>query len=357
MSAIDLKADKIAEEAAVYGQKLAAGIQNMKEMGEISSGVTPYEVVYTEDKLRLFHYKACEGTKTTNKTPMLVVYALVNRPYMTDIQEDRSTIKGLLDNGQDVYLIDWGYADRADRFLDLDYYLNGYIDRCVDVIRERSGKEKINILGVCQGGTFSTCYTAMHQDKINALVTMVTPIDFKTPRNVLSKWVQKVDMDALVDAMGNISGDDLNDTFVNMSPYSLKLAKYINMVDVMDNPEALKNFMRMEQWIFDSPNQAGEAYKEFLKYFFQENRLVNDELTIGEYDVRLKNITCPVLNVYASKDHLVPPPASLALADKVGSKDYEEFEFKGGHIGIYVSSRAPKEVPPTISKWLSSKSK
>jgi len=357
MSAIELKPEKIFEEAVVYGQKLAKGIENMKNMGEISSGVTPYEVVYEEDKLRLFHYKAPEGVKTTNKTPMLIVYALVNRPYMTDIQEDRSTIKGLMESGQDVYLIDWGYADKADRYLDLDFYINGYIDRCVDVVRERSGKNKINILGVCQGGTFSACYTATHQDKINALVTMVTPFDFKTDTNTLSKWVQKVDIDALVNAMGNISGDDLNNTFLNMQPYSLMLGKYVNMVDSMEDANVLKNFMRMEKWIFDSPNQAGEAYREFLKYFFQENRLINDQLEIGGKEIRLKNITCPVLNVFASKDHLVPPPASKILAEKVGSKDYEEFEFCGGHIGIYVSGKANSLVPPKIGEWLSSKSK
>ena len=130
-----------------------------------------------------------------------------------------------MEGGKDVYYVDWGYTDTADRFLTLDDYINGYLDRCVDAICERHGISKINILGICQGGTFSLCYSSTHQDKVNALVTMVTPVDFKTDTNLLSKWIQKVDIDSLVNAMGNIKGDDLNTTFLSMSPYSLMLGK------------------------------------------------------------------------------------------------------------------------------------
>jgi len=357
MTAINLKPEKMFEEMVNFNQKLAEGIKNLKELGPISTGVTPKEVVYTEDKLQLQHFIPAEGKKPTNKTPLLVVYALVNRHYMTDIQEDRSTIKGLMETGQDIYVIDWGYPDRSDRYLTLDDYINGYIDRCVDFICEKHGLDKINILGICQGGTFCLCYTSTHQEKINSLTTMVTPVDFKTDKNLLSKWVQHVDIDKLVDAMGNISGDNLNSTFLNMNPYSLMLQKYVDMVDIMNDPIKLKNFMRMEKWIFDSPDQAGEAYRQFIKECFQENRLIKGTLVIGDKKIDLKNIKCPVLNVYAEKDHQVPPEASKALSGATGSKDYNELTFNSGHIGIYVSGRANKEIPPAIGKWLSEKSK
>ena len=129
------------------------------------------------------------------------------------------------------------------------------------------------------------------------------------------------------------------------------------MVDTMDNPVELKNFMRMEKWIFDSPDQAGEAYRQFIKDFFQENKLIKGEVVIGDKEIKLENVKCPVLNVYAEKDHQVPPPASMALKGKVGTKDYEELTFKGGHIGIYVSGRAHSQIPPAIGEWLSKKSK
>lgn len=126
----------------------------------------------------------------------------------------------------------------------------------------------------------------------------------------------------------------------------------MDLIDILDDAQALKNFLRMEKWIFDSPDQAGEAFRQFAKDFFQQNKLVKGEVNIGDQRVSLGNIAMPVLNVYAAQDHLVPPAASKALAGCCGSRDYTEFSFRGGHIGIYVSGRAQREVPPTVAAWL-----
>ena len=351
MLPIDIRPEKLSEEMLDYSRKLGEGVENLLNADQIDTGVTPREEVYREDKLVLYRYKAPEGVEP-KPVPLLIVYALVNRPYMTDIQEDRSTIKGLLATGQDVYLIDWGYPDQADRSLTLDDYINGYIDRCVDHICEAHDLDAINLLGICQGGAFSLCYSSLHPEKVRNLVTMVTPVDFKTPDNLLSAWVQHMDVDLVVDTMGNIPGELLNWTFLSLKPFSLTGQKYVNMVDVLDAPEKIKNFLRMEKWIFDSPDQAGETFRQFIKDFYQKNGLIEGGIQIGGDEVDLANITCPVLNIYAMQDHLVPPDGSKALAGRTSSKDYTELAFPGGHIGIYVSGKAQKEVTPAIGNWL-----
>jgi polyhydroxyalkanoate synthase subunit PhaC len=355
MTPFNFRPDQLAQEMGEYGRKLGKGMQNLMNAGEIDAGVTPRSVVYQEDKLTLYRYQA-PNTVVQNRVPLLIVYALVNRPYMTDIQEDRSTIRNLLDHGQDVYLIDWGYPDESDMALTMGDYINGYIDRCVDVIRKRHKIDKINMLGICQGGSFSLCYTSMHQDKVQNLVTMVTPVDFKTPDNMLSAWVQHVDVDLLVDTLGNIPGEMLNWTFLSLKPFSLTGQKYLGMVDVLEDENKLKNFLRMEKWIFDSPDQAGETFRQFIKDFYQKNGFLEGGVTIGDRALDLKNITCPVLNVYALQDHLVPPDASRALKDRTASRDYTELSFPGGHIGIYVSGKAQAQVTPAISNWLDERS-
>ena len=355
MFTIDIRPDKLSEEMLDYSRKLGQGMENLMNAGNIDTGVTPREAVYREDKLVLYRYQTPAGV-TPKPVPLLIVYALVNRPYMTDIQENRSTIKGLLATGQDVYLIDWGYPDQADRALTLDDYINGYIDRCVDHICEAHGVDQINILGICQGGAFSLCYSSLHPDKVKNLVTMVTPVDFKTPDNLLSAWVQHVDIDLAVDTMGNIPGELLNWTFLSLKPFSLTGQKYVNMVDVLGDPEQVKNFLRMEKWIFDSPDQAGETFRQFIKDFYQRNGFIEGGVEIGGQEVALKNVTCPILNIYALQDHLVPPDASRALKGRTGSKDYTELAFPGGHIGIYVSGKAQKEVTPAIGNWLNERS-
>ena len=356
MIGIQLSPEKIFKEVTNFNTKLAEGIKNLRQVGDLPSGVTEKEAVYKEDKLVLYHYKSPTGKKATNKTPLLISYALVNRPYMTDLQENRSMIRGLLETGQDVYLIDWGYPDRSDRYVTMDDYINGYIDRCVDVLCERHNVDKVNLLGICQGGAFSLCYTSLHPEKIANLITMVTPVDFQTEDNMLAHWIRNIDVDLLVDSLGNVPGDLMNWTFLNMKPYRLIGQKYIDMVEILDNPQQVHNFMYMEKWIFDSPDQAGETYRQFVRDFYKYNKLIKGEVELGGQKVDLKNITVPVLNIYAQDDHLVPPSASTPLKKYVGTKDYTELSFKGGHIGIYVSSSAQREVPPSIGKWLNERS-
>lgn len=353
MNPFQISPESIALEIGDFRRKLSAGMAYLSKTGELPSGVTPHDIVFKQGKLRLLHYKNDSAPACgINPVPLIIVYALVNRPYMTDLQENRSTVQGLLDSGQDVYLVDWGYPDEADRLTTLDDYLNHLLHACVEEVCRRHAIEQVNLLGICQGGVFSLCYSAMHPKKVKNLVTMVTPVDFHTADNMLSHWAKAIDADQLVDTFGNIPGEMMNQMFLSLKPYRLMGQKYLGLVDIMDNEQALDSFMRMEKWIFDSPDQAGETFRQFLKDFVQQNKLLKGEIEIGEHKVNLAEVTMPVFNVYAAQDHLVPPAASKALAGHVGTNDYSELSFKGGHIGIYVSGKAQKTVPPAIGAWL-----
>ncbi len=350
MFPIQIRPDEALNELHQLGIKLGEGLETLTELGDIEVGASDREAVYREDKMVLYRFTPLK--EELNPVPVLIVYALVNRPYMADLQKDRSLVRGLLEQGLDVYLIDWGYPDASDRYLTLDDYINGYIDHCVDHIRARSGQEKINLLGICQGGAFSLCYSSLNPDKVRNLITTVTPVDFHTPDDMLSNWVRNIDIDLLVDTLGNIPGELLNWTFLSLKPYRLSGQKYLDMIELLGDRESARNFMRMEKWIFDSPDQAGEAYREFIKQFYQDNGLIKGTVTIGDQKVDLARVTMPVLNIYAAQDHLVPPASSKALERHVGTEDYTAIEFPGGHIGIYVSGRSMKTLPPAISDWL-----
>jgi polyhydroxyalkanoate synthase len=350
MEPVKIEPAKALDETLKMQKKLAAGLKTLRELDDVDFGATGKEAIYREDKMVVYRFN---GPRTpTAKIPILIVYALVNRPYMVDLQNDRSLVKNLLEQGEDVYLIDWGYPDRADRWLTLDDYINGYIDRSVDAVAEHAGVGKINLLGICQGGAFSLCYTALHGDKVKNLITMVTPVDFHTPDNMLSHWTRGMDADLFVDTLGNVPADLMNWCYLTLKPVRLNQQKYVGLIDILDDKAELENFLRMEKWIFDSPDQAGEAFRQFIKDFYQGNKLVEGGLRIGDGEVDLSNIKVPVLNIFAEQDHLVPPSASRVLGDHVGTKDYTQLAFKGGHIGIYVSGRAQREVPPAIHDWL-----
>ncbi len=353
MEPIKIDPAKALDEALTLQRKLAEGFRTLREVEDVDFGVTDKEAVYREDKLVVYRFKG--DRKPTAKRPILIVYALVNRPYMVDLQDDRSLVRNLLALGEDVYLIDWGYPDGADRWLNLDDYINGYIDRSVDAVAAHAGVDRVNLLGICQGGAFSLCYAALHPEKVCNLITMVTPVDFHTPDNMLSHWTRQLDVDLFVDTLGNVPADLMNWCYLTLKPMRLFQQKYVGLVDILDDKAELENFLRMEKWIFDSPDQAGEAFREFIRDFFQGNKLLRGGLTIGGRPVDLRMIDHPILNIFAEQDHLVPPAASRALDGATGSEDYTQLAFKGGHIGIYVSGRAQREVPPTIHDWLAAR--
>ena len=340
----------LGDEAARFDLPLPPGFARPPGAGPVDVGPSARDEVYREDKVRLYHYKPLVAEP--HGVPVLIVYALVNRPYIMDLQDGRSLVQGLLNAGLDVYLLDWGYPDKDDKALTLDDYINRYLDNSVDFIRQRGGADRINLLGVCQGGTFCLCYTALRQHKVANLVTSVTPVDFHTHRDLLSHLVRHLDIDLGVDTLGNIPGEFLNWLFLLLRPYRLTGKKYLDALDILDDKDKLAMFMRMEKWIFDSPDQAGEACRQFARDFYQGNKLVKGEVRIGGQQVDLEQITIPILNIYASDDHLVPTDASKALAGCISSEDYTELELPGGHIGIYVGATSQSTLPGAINDWL-----
>ncbi|MDP8986331.1 MAG: class III poly(R)-hydroxyalkanoic acid synthase subunit PhaC [Pseudomonadota bacterium] len=309
--------------------------------------------MWQQGKLCLYRYRPLResAARQSHAVPLLIVYALVNRPYMLDLQTDRSLIRGLLAEGLDVYLIDWGYADGADRFTTLADYI-GLLAGCVEYVLGAHRLDALNLLGVCQGGVFSLCFSALYPRRVRNLITMVTPVDFQTPADLLSKWIRKIDVAAWV-GNGNVSGDTLNQLFLSLMPFRLGHQKYVDLVMSDPDEARIETFMRVERWIFDSPDQAGAAFREYVVWLYQENRLARNQLEIAGRKVDLRSLKLPLLNLIGQKDHLVPREASTALHGLVGSTDYTAIEFDLGHIGMYVSARAQRQVPAAIARWLS----
>ncbi len=350
MTRLALDPAAVAAETAEFTGRMALAMQQLATMDLRPEGCSARAEVHREDKTVLWRY--ARTAPDSGLAPLVICYALVNRPYMLDLQPDRSLIRGLLARGLDVYLVDWGYPDRGDSALSLDDYVNRHLGACIDHVRREHGIPSVNLLGVCQGGTMAICHASLHAERVRNLVTMVTPVDFHTDDNLLAKWARRLDVDAIVDALGNVPGELLNAAFVALMPLRLTVRKYAGLADIAHDRGALENFLRMERWIRDSPDQAGTAFRQFIRDFFQENRLVRGGLEIGGRAVDPRAIHCPILNVYAKQDHLVPPSASRPLGGLVSSSDYTPFELDGGHIGIYVGRNAQQLLPGTIARWL-----
>ncbi|MCB0665655.1 MAG: class III poly(R)-hydroxyalkanoic acid synthase subunit PhaC [Saprospiraceae bacterium] len=325
-------------------------VRKISDIQEIDIATAPRETVWEDGKVQLYHF--IRDTAPKAKTPVLISYALVNRWEMMDLQPNLSFVRKLLEEGLDIYLIDWGYASEIDRYKTMEDYILGDIHECVEFICRRHNTDKINLLGVCQGGTFSLIYSALFPQNIKNLVTTVTPVDFREENGLLFLWAKHMDVDAIVDGFGGVvPGDFLNSGFDLLKPMN-KARKFTNLPKVSQNKEKLLNFLRMEKWVADSPAQAGETYRQFIKDFYQKNKLIKGEFLLGGREVDLSNIDMPVLTVYAKDDHIVPPSSTVPLNDVISSKDKELMEFPGGHIGVFVGGRSQKLLTPAIAKWL-----
>lgn len=349
---VDLLMEKLAESSRRAQEIAHKGPMVMLDNLNTEIATTPYDIVYKEDRVRVKHYKPPENTRNGVKTPLLIVYALINRETMLDLQPNRSVVKSFLNNGFELYIIDWGYPTKKDKYLSIDDHVNGYINRVVDFIRARHGIEKINFMGLCMGGTFGLIYSAQHPGKVKNLITTVTPSSFDTEEGLLHIWMKRLDPDPIVEAYGNMPADLMNYAFLLLNPARLMIDKYVGLLENMDDKDYVENFIRMERWIFDSPDVPGETFRQFVRDCYHENLLIQNRMVVGGKPVDLNNIRMPLLNIYARFDHLVPPGACNRLTRHVGTADAEDFCLETGHIGIFVSSKAQKEFVPKIVSWL-----
>lgn len=343
-------ADPFADKVVEQVNTVAEAMRNLADVEQVDIATAPRKVVWQDGKVQLFHFERETAAKA--KTPVLISYALVNRWEMMDLQPNRSFVRKLVSEGIDVYLIDWGYASAIDRYKTMEDYILGHINDCVDYIRRTHQIEKVNLLGVCQGGTFSLMYSALFPQKIKNLVTLVTPVDFDNEEGLLFKWAKDMDVDAIVDGFGGVvPGDFLNTGFDLLKPMN-KSRKYLALPQTMQKRDNLMNFLRMEQWVADSPAQAGDTYRRFIKDMYQHNKLIKGEFTLDGRPVHLSNVNMPALTIYAKDDHIVPPATTKPINDLISSKDKQLMEFPGGHIGVFVGARSQDSLTPAIAQWL-----
>ena len=125
----------------------------------------------------------------------------------------------------------------------------------------------------------------------------------------------------------------------------------------MHDDKFLEDFLTTETWLQDNIPVPGEVYRQFVKYLYQKNLLTKNRMPVGRHIVNLKNVTCPVLNIMAGKDDLVPCAQGTPFNDLVGSPDRKTILLQGsGHIGLAIGSRAQKEVWPQACQWQAERS-
>jgi polyhydroxyalkanoate synthase len=364
----------LAQEAwmLAWQQMLQTGERMLKSNGflgevkneDVAIAETPADVVFEIDKVRLLRYKPLAKTRT-DIPPMIICYGLFGRQTMIDLQEDRSLVRNLLMAGIDLYVVDWGNPTRADQFLNFDDYVERYLGSCVEYVFEANGNKPVNMFGICEGGTFATMLAAFRPELFAGLALAITPIDFHGDQDnfwrgegFLNSWVgnlTKDDINLLIDTHGMLPGEMTGAVFSSLTPIASMTKYNIGLARMEGNEAMMLNFLRMEKWIADRPDHPGEAARQWLNDLYRENQLVNGEFEICGEKIDLKKISCPVINIYAEQDHIIPVSCSKALGKFISKKNYDEIGFPGGHVGVFVSRKAQGVVAGGLVDWLEKK--
>ena len=352
-----------------WQQMLDAGGRAVKSSGflgktradDVAIAETPAEVVFQIDKVRLFRYQPL-SKKKPNTPPVLICYGLFGRQTMIDLQEDRSLVRNLLSEGIDVYVVDWGNPTRADQFLSFDDYVERYLGSCAEYLFNQNNRKPISMFGICEGGTFSAMLAAFRPELFSGLSLAITPIDFHGKpdefwrgEGFLNSWIRNLssdDIDLVVETHGMLPGELTGAIFSSLTPINSMTKYNVGLARMEGDEAAMLNFLRMEKWIADRPDHPGEAARQWLNNLYRENQLVEGKFEVCGEKIDLRKIKCPVLNIYAEQDHIIPVSCSKALGRFLKKNKYEEIGFPGGHVGVFVSRKAQGVVAGGLIEWL-----
>jgi polyhydroxyalkanoate synthase len=319
-------------------------------------GTTPKDVVWTHRKTTLYRYRSAQRR---HPVPILMVFALINRPHIFDLRPGHSFIEYLLGEGFDVYLLDWGLPEPEDGDTGLEYYVCDALPWAMREVKRSSGVDELTLLGWCIGGTLCTMHAALegaHSPARN-LVLLTTPID--TTDSLYHRWVgpDSFDVDHVTEDWDVVPGVTIDIANKLMKPVTNLWTTYRRLAEsVYEGTADRAGYQAMAKWIADTPAFPARAFREWVTWLYKENRPVSGRLRLRGRRVDLARIEQPLLVITARGDHIAPPSNSLPLLDRTSSSDVEHFDRPGGHIGLMAGSKARQQIWPDVARWLAARS-
>lgn len=348
----------LTEETLAFPKRVRTFMKVLSTKAAIAQ--TPKEQVWALNKARLYRYTPVVAAEDRHRIPLLLVFAIMNRPHILDLRPGHSFVEFMVQSGFDVYLLDWGIPGIEDKETRLDDYAMEYLPRAIRKMKEVSGSEEFSMLGWCIGAILTTIYAAMRPDDgLKNLLLLTAPLDFSDRSHVtFARWTDEryFDVDKVLAAFGNMPGEMIDYGARALKPVDNYVTNYCKLWDNLEDPLAVEAWHAMNTWVTDNIPMAGAAYRQLIVDLYRKNALIQNQLRIKNELVDLSKIRASLLTVIAEGDHITPPCQSEAILGKVSSVDKEIFRIPGGHIGIMAGSSAPRKTWPHIEQWLAARS-
>ena len=348
----------VPDQYAIFARRLQTLSRVMTTKASIAQ--TSKELVWTMNKAKLYRYVPVVSQRERHRVPLLLIFALMNRPSILDLRPGSSFVEFLLQRGYDVYLLDWGAPGPEDKHLKFDDYTLDYMPRAIRKIKALSGVEEVSVFGWCIGAILTTIYAALRPDDgLRNLILLTAPLDFSNKEKLtFGRWTDEkyFDVDKVLTVFGNMPGEIIDYGAKALKPVENYISNYLKLWDNLDNPQIVEAWHAMNTWVKDTIPMAGGAFQQLIIDLYRNDRLMKGELLIRGEQVDLSRLRANLLTVIAEGDHITPPCQSESILDKISSTDKEIFRVKGGHIGIMAGNGAHKHTWPHIESWLSARS-
>ena len=318
---------------------------------ELDVGPTPKELVYSDETARLYHYEPV--LDEIYRVPLLLVMSPVAKGYILDLARGQSLVEYLLLQGHDVYMLDWAAPRREQSRLGLAEYVIDLVGGCIDAVARDCGEDDITLVGYCMGGMLSAMYPALTPaGAVKNLVCFTTPAN-GDGMELYKKWMTSpaFDIDRLVDELGNIPGDFINQSLQALRPLQ-RSANQMRLLNNVQDDAFVKAHLRFDRWAVDQLPVPGMLARDLVRDFIIGNKIVDNTLELRGQRVDLARITVPFLHVAAQHDHIVPAAASRDLIGLVGSKEKQEIVMKGGHVSLVAGGNAVFRLWPQLDQWI-----
>jgi polyhydroxyalkanoate synthase len=318
-------------------------------------GATPREVVWTHRKTTLHRYRSAQRR---HAVPVLLVFALINRPDIFDLRPGHSFVEFLLNEGYDVFLLDWGVPGEEDDDLGLADYVCDELHWAVRETLRASGRHEVSLVGWCIGATLAAIYTALHASgPVRNLIVLTMPID--TRGSTYRQWVDRetFDLEVMV-SNGGVPGSLIDFANKLLKPVTNHVTTRRKLMESVHTGTVDRvSYQAMSKWVSDNPPFPATAYREWIAAMYQQNALIEGTLRLRGQLVDFSKIKRQsVLVVTASADHIAPRQGTVPIIGMIGAEDITHFDRKGGHIGLMAGSKARHEIWPDIADWLADRS-
>ncbi len=324
-------------------------------------GATPGKVVFRNELIELIQYEPT--TETVFATPLLLSPPWINRYYIMDLAPGRSFVEWAVAHGHSTFAISYRNPDESMRDVGLDDYLVEGLGAAVDVVRQITGAPRVNLAGLCVGGTLSVMLMAWladaGEDRVRSTTLLNTLVDFSEPGPLASF----TDDDAVTGVerrmaeRGFLDGREMASTFDALRANDL-IWNYVGANWLMGEAPPAFDILA---WNADATRISEAAHSQYLRSFYLENRLAKGTMTLAGRPLRLERISTETYVLGAREDHITPWTASYASTALLSGAPVRFVLSSAGHIAGIVNPPGPKRrywtneaqvaLPP--EEWLS----